>query len=72
MKTYDVVNNETGYRETFYDLPAAKKAMRENNAKGFITKIWRNGDWEPMGEIKLAGQNKTFAANTRQTKASYK
>ena len=72
MKTYDVINKETGYHETFHDLPSAKKAMRENDAKGFITKIWSNGDWEPMGEIKLAGQNKTFAANTHQQKASYK
>ena len=72
MKTYDVINRETGYHETFHSLPAAKKAMKENNARGFITKIWSYGDWEPMGEIKLAGQNKTFAANTRQEKPSYK
>ena len=71
MKIYNVINKETEYQEVFYDLPTAKKAMRENNAKGYITKVWRNGDWEPMGEIKLAGQNKTFAANTRQEKASY-
>ena len=71
MKIYDVINNETGYHETFYDLPSAKKAMKENDAKGFITKCWRNGDWEPMGEIVLKGTNKTFAANTKQQKASY-
>ena len=29
------------------------------------------GDWEPCGEIVLKGSNKTFMANTRQTKAGY-
>ncbi len=72
MKIYTVVNRETDYQEDFFSLPEAKKAMRENNAKGFITKVWSNGDWEPMGEIKLTGRNKTFAANTLQEKPSYK
>jgi hypothetical protein len=51
MKQYTVVNNETGYNEDFYNLQAAKKAMKENNATGHITKIWANEDWEPGGEI---------------------
>lgn len=72
MKVYTVINRDADYQEDFFTLPEAKKAMRENNAKGFITKVWSNGDWEPMGEIKLTGRNKTFAANTRQEKASYK
>lgn len=71
MKSYHVYNKETGYSEVFYNLPRAKKAMRENNAKGTITKTWRNGDWENLGEITLNGTNKTFVANTKQTKLSY-
>ncbi len=71
MKIYNVYNNETGYAETFYSLSAAKKAMKEHNAKGSITKVWSSGEWEPMGEIVLRGSNKTFCANTRQKKAGY-
>jgi len=71
MKYYNVVNNEVGYNETFYSLPAAKKAMQENNAKGFITKVWSNGDWQPAGEIKLKGSNKTKFENTRQKITNY-
>lgn len=71
MKIFTVVNRETGYHETFHNLPEAKKAMKQHNAKGFITKVYSNGDWVPMGEIKVAGRNKTFAANTRQKIKSY-
>lgn len=45
--------------------------MKEHNAKGTKTKVYSNGDWEPCGEIVLKGNNKTFMANTRQTKAGY-
>lgn len=72
MKLYNVSNLETGYSETFYTLSAAKKAMKEHNAQGGITKVWANGDWEPMGPITLKGSNKTFCANTRQKVASYR
>ncbi len=71
MKIYTVVNEEQGYSEDFTSLTAAKKAMREHNGQGFITKVWANGDWEPMGEIKLKGSNKTMCANCRQKKAGY-
>lgn len=71
MKIYDVVNEETGYQEQFVSLAEAKKAMKEHNAKGYITKVWANGDWEPLGEIKLKGSNKTMIANTRQKKPNY-
>lgn len=71
MKIYSVYNHETGYHETFHSLSAAKKAMKEHNAKGSITKVWSNGDWEPLGPIVLKGSNKHFVANTRQTKAGY-
>lgn len=39
MKIYSVYNHETGYHETFHSLSAAKKAMKEHNAKGSITKV---------------------------------
>jgi hypothetical protein len=71
MKQYTVINRETGYNETFYSLPAAKAAMKENNATGHITKVFSNGDFVPCGEIKSKGSNKTFIANTRQIKANY-
>ena len=71
MKIYDVINNKTGYNERFYTLPLAKAAMRENDAKGFITKVWANGDWQPAGEISLGRSNKTFMANTKQRKENY-
>lgn len=71
MKIYSVFNHETGYHETFYSLSAAKKAMKEHNAKGSITQVWSNGNWENLGPIVLKGSNKHFVANTRQTKAGY-
>ncbi len=71
MKIYTVVNPEKNYQEEFTSLTSAKKAMHEHDAKGFITKVWANGDWEPMGEIKLKGSNKTMCANCRQKKAGY-
>ena len=71
MKIYTVVHPEKNYHEEFTSLTSAKKAMREHDAKGFITKVWANGDWEPMGEIKLKGSNKTMCANCRQKKAGY-
>ena len=71
MKIYNVVNRETNYCEDFYNLNDAKKAMKENNAKGYIYKIYSNGDFESCGEIKLKGNNKTFVANTRQKKVNY-
>lgn len=71
MKIYSVYNHETDYHETFYSLSAAKKAMKEHNAEGSITKVWSNGDWVNLGPIELKGSNKTFVANTRQTKAGY-
>ena len=56
MRIYTVSNGQD-YCEEFYNLSAAKKAMKEHNAKGFITVVRSNGDWEPMGEIKLKGSN---------------
>ena len=71
MKIFDVVNNETGYAQQFYTLKDAKAAMKEHNAKAYLTKVGSKGDGEGFGEITLKGNNKTFCANTKQTKASY-
>lgn len=70
MKIYDVFN-EKGYSEQFYGLKEAKSAMKEHEAKGFITKVYSNGKWVPLGEITLKGVNKTFVANTKQIKENY-
>lgn len=70
MKEY-VVTNDGGYCETFYNLTAAKKAMKEHAARGVIYKTWANGDFECVGVISLSGNNKTFVANTRQKIDNY-
>ena len=59
---------------TFYFLKNAKNLIKAHPDKykgSCITKIWANGDWENLGEIKMKGSNKTFVANTRQKVASY-
>lgn len=71
MTIYKVQNEATGYFEEFTTLTAAKKAMREHNAGGWIEKSWANGDWENLGEIRLRGHNRHLVANTRQRKAGY-
>lgn len=71
---HDVLCEKTDTTFTFFSLSTAKKMIKENPDKyksSSITKIWANGDWENLGEIKLSGSNKTFVANTRQKKANY-
>lgn len=71
---YDVECEEKSDTFTFYNLTSAKKLIKENFDKykgSCITKIWANGDWENLGEIKLKGNNKTFVANTKQKKLNY-
>ena len=76
MTTYSVFDNTTKWSETYFTLSAAKKKMKElikqgHEVSGSKTKIYSNGDWVPCGPITLSGSNKTFVANTRQTKAGY-
>lgn len=55
-------------------LASAKKLIKANLDKykgSSITKIWANGDFENLGEIKIKGSNKTFVANTKQRGAGY-
>ena len=72
MKTYDTVYSDNGRqeRETFSSLTAAKKWMRSRpGSKGYITKVYANGDFEPCGEITLNGRNAVQMSN--QTTATY-
>lgn len=71
MKVYTVINRSENYCEDFYNLTEAKKAMKEHNAKGYIYKIYANGDFENCGEITLKGSNKTFIANSKQKVKNY-
>ena len=71
MKAYHVINREAGYREEYYSLHEAKAAMKKHSAKGYIVSIRASGDWIPLGQIKLDGNNKTFTANARQKTKSY-
>ena len=71
---YDVECEDWSDTFTFHARAPAKKLIKNNLDKykgSCITKIWSNGDWENLGEIKLSGSNKTFVANTRQKKANY-
>ena len=71
---YDVECTATATQFEFHSLQAAKKAIKANigNYKGSaIYKIWANGDFEVLGEIKLKGSNKTFVANTRHIIPNY-
>ena len=50
MKIYYVGNSATGYRDEFYKLSEAKKAMKENNCDwSEIVKVYSNGDWVNCG-----------------------
>lgn len=65
---------ETTNMFDFYKLSSAKKFIKKHidiYKSSCITKIWSNGDWENLGEIKLTGNNKHFVANTKATKAGY-
>ncbi len=71
---YDVPCEKWDTSFTFHALAPAKKLIKANLDKyagSSITQVWANGDWENLGEIKLVGTNKTFTANTRQTKPNY-
>ena len=71
MKQY-IVKHTDGTTEEFFCLTSAKVAMRQDQGStGVIYKTWANGDFECLGSINLKGNNKTFAANTRQTTISY-
>ena len=73
MKIYDVCYKRSDTfteKDVFYSLAEAKRWMKERpGSKGFITKIYSNGDWEPCGEIVLDGKNSVQMSN--QTTRTY-
>lgn len=76
MIQYSVYDKTTDNAETFFSLSAAKKRMKALIAEGHEvtgtkTKTYANGDWVNCGEITLSGSNKTFIANSHQTKPGY-
>lgn len=72
MKLYETIHQHDGITDhsQHTSLSAAKKWMRERpGSKGYITKVYSNGDWEPCGEITLNGSNAIKMSN--QTTATY-
>ena len=70
---YDLTTKES---ETCFSLNGAKKWMRErqkqgHEAEGSKYKIYSNGDTVNCGKIQLTGNNKSFVANSKQTKSGY-
>lgn len=70
---YDLTTKES---ETFFTLTGAKKWMRERQKQGHEVegskyRIYSNGDTVNCGRIKLTGNNKSFVANSKQTKPGY-
>ena len=70
---YDETTNES---ETFCSLNAAKKEMRErmkqdHKVSGQKYRVYADGEFVNCGSISLTGSNKSFVANTRQTKKGY-
>ena len=63
---YDETTKES---ETFCSLTAAKKWMRERIKQKY--RVYSDGEFVNCGSISLTGSNKSFVANTRQTKKGY-
>ena len=71
---YDETTKES---ETFWSLTAAaKRWMRErikqkHKVSGQKYRVYSDGEFVNCGSISLTGSNKSFVANTRQTKKGY-
>lgn len=71
-----VYDNTTHESETFYSLTAAKKWMKERIKQGHEVedskyRIYSDGEIVNCGKINLHGNNRSFVANSRQTKPNY-
>ncbi len=71
-----VFDNTTHESETFYGLTAAKKWMKErikqgHEVEGSKYRIYSDGEIVNCGKINLNGNNRSFVANSRQTKSNY-
>lgn len=76
MTHYLVYDETTGESQVCYGLTAAKKWMRERLKQGHEVsgqkyRIYANGDTVNCGSIHLTGNNKSFVANSKQTKKGY-
>lgn len=75
--TQCIVYDETAKEsQEFCTLTAAKKWMRERLKQGHEVsgqkyKVYSDGDFMNCGTILLKGSNKSFVANSKQTKAGY-
>ena len=53
-----VVTLSNGEEKTLYSLSAVKIILKyDKDAKAFGYRIYSNGDWVPLGEVKLKGSN---------------
>ena len=71
-----VYDNTTKESETFCSLTAAKKWMKErikqgHEVEGSKYRIYSDGEIVNCGKINLHGNNRSFVANSRQTKPNY-
>lgn len=75
--THCIVYDETTKEsQVCYGLAAAKKWMRErinqgHKVSGQKYRIYANGDTVNCGPINLTSNNKSFVANSKQTKKGY-
>lgn len=71
----DHVNgNELTDMFNFFRASDAKRFIKKHMdiyKSSSITKVWANGEWENLGEIKLNGNNRHFVTNARMTMENY-
>ena len=65
-----VYDNTTKESETFCTLTAARIKLG-HGVSGEKYRIYSDGDFVNCGKIRLDGDNRSFVANTRQTKKGY-
>lgn len=53
--------------EQYTSLTAAKAEMKRTGLSGHKVKVWGDGEWEPMGEIKLKGSNRNHIVGARES-----
>lgn len=72
MKQY-IVTMSDGTTHEVFSVKAAKELLAtDKGAKAYGYKIYSNGDFEPIGEVKRKGSNATLMVGaSRQTKPNY-
>lgn len=63
---YKIFNEETGYSRDVYDIPKAKKLMKEHNAKCEMWSTWYNGDRKIVCAIDKKGKEQPLHFNKLQ------